>query len=336
MRTRWLWGAAACAWALVGSGCSEVESCAEGEPGCLNGTTQNGSCRFGLVPSRGPNPTCVEAGDDDDDDSANCGCPTGALCNGQKQCIDACGTSDLPVHTPVPAPCRAAEGQSPYDFATAAQALCSQRCIRQNEYCPSSPCDPSVDCSGAATAPALLVACPGMSPECAMTRCEQIRDQPCAEFQCGGDASPNCTGVVCSDSCVSRDESYIRDGFCDDGDLSNAISSFCVWGSDCGDCGPRRGARPPDFISLGEPCVDPAQCGGNQFDIAGSTAWCVTLDDALNILRCVPDCSQSAACPNGFVCQELVYTLNGEPMPIKDDTGLTARACLPIQCGGGG
>ncbi len=337
MRARWaaLWAAVACAaWTV--SGCGEVESCKEGDVGCLGGfADDSGNCRFDLVKdTRG---FCVKPGGNQDGGSQSdpCGCSSGSLCQQDGMCVNVCQPPNpVPTLKIAPSACRPAAGET-YTLEDAANAACEQSCIRRAEYCGAS-CNPSTDCTRTLALAVVSQRCAaGMTLECAMQACEAIRDQPCAQVTCAT-GTPNCTGIVCNDSCSVTD--YVKDGLCDDGDLSNAGSSVCDWGTDCGDCGPRRGTPPATKYDLGDPCVDAYQCGGDPDHVASSTGWCVPTETQTNILRCVPDCSATDTCPAGYTCFGLGVDPDDDgPMqqqPVLDpNTGQAARACFPNACG---
>lgn len=331
---------------LAASGCGDVESCRRGAPGCIDGPADPiTGCKFGLMPSSAGTCTADEPGQPGPVDACG-GCPSGSLCNDQNQCVNLCELpNDLPVVKSAPLPCRPAEGEIPYDFESAAVALCTQECIRQSEYC-GTPCDPAINCTPASALQLVVGAalCPARDPACAMLACEAARDRPCANYSCAGGAAPNCVGIACTNTCpTSQPELYpptlpewVNDGLCDDGDLSNAITALCTWGGDCGDCGPRRGAAPPFERGPGELCVHPIQCGGDTFDVRQATGWCVGFSSqTVSLQRCIPDCSSGQACPSGFECQDLVY--EGEPgleddRPVRDNQDRSARGCFPLQC----
>ena len=328
--------------ALFAASCGDVGSCIETEVGCLNGPPDDsGNCRFGLVPNS-THTACVEKGASGGITPNTCGCTHGELCLSNGTCSDLCtAPAGAPAIKDAPLACRPAAGAAAYDLSTAVVALCSQICVHRAALC-GTPCNVAADCT---PAKALVIAaalkhdatCATADVECAMKACEEARDRPCEKQECGmGNGQPNCAGVVCSSSCSTA--AFTNDGICDDGDVSNAESSFCAWGSDCGDCGPRRGAAPPSSVGLGGACADPRQCGGDITNIKNSTAWCVNTTSAINQpRRCVPDCSSSMKCPDGYECAPLGSDPDGSgPMPaqaVMDSSGATARACFPTQCG---
>ncbi|MDB4973745.1 MAG: hypothetical protein JWN48_2086 [Myxococcaceae bacterium] len=339
MTSGWLWALGACAGAssVLASGCGEVESCKELDEGCLGGVPdESGNCRFGLVPNDDLT-ACVRKGDESSSSDGgvtpgNCSCPNGQLCQSNGSCVDVCKTpSNLPAPKPTLPTCRPGAGEPAYDFATAAVSLCYQGCTHRAEYCGGT-CDPTKDCTAVAATALAATVCPGMAVECAMLACEKQRDMPCASQNCPGMAAPNCAGVACTNKC--QNPAFNNDGICDDADLSNAESGVCDWGTDCGDCGPRRGTAPAFSVQLGDPCIDPLQCGGNVDSIAKSTGWCLLPDDR-EPRRCLPDCSvKGKKCPAGFSCSPLMQTgASGSPEPVQDATGLAASACFPTQCG---
>jgi hypothetical protein len=316
--------------------CSEVESCKEDEVGCINNVPDNsGNCRAGLVANASGTACIPKSGGGDTPEPDLCGCKTNELCREDMSCVDVCTTpTNLPARTSPTKTCRAVGNEPAYDFAKAAVALCYQGCIRRAALCGTS-CDPTVDCTPAAAMVLATGLCPGQMPECAMKACETARDLPCMQWQCPPNAQLNCTGVSCSNACVSG-SMFSNDGICDDGDLSNAESVVCDWGTDCGDCGPRRGTAPVFSRDLGDPCFDALQCGGDRTDVASSTGWCVITEEKRPLYRCVPDCSKKGAtCPSGYECYDLLQDINGDmtPDPVVDSKNVQARACFPSLCG---
>jgi hypothetical protein len=316
--------------------CSDVESCARGAEGCIGGAPDvSGNCQAGLV-RNAAGTQCVEPGDEGMAPVDPCGCGANELCRADKQCVNVCvNPTNLPARKPVPPPCRLPAGETPYTFAEASVALCYQVGIHRAELCPGSSFNPMTECTADAATRAAGLLCPLQNPDCAIALCEAARDRPCAMQQCPPGVQPSCEGVVCSQSCATA--SFLNDGVCDDGDLSNAQSGVCAWGSDCGDCGPRRGTAPVFERDIGDPCTDPRQCGGNSSNIASSKGWCVPTDTSIDLYRCVTDCSQAGeTCPSGYECIQLGQDLDGEGVPndpVMDSFGSVAAACFPRQCG---
>ncbi|HEX5658419.1 MAG TPA: hypothetical protein VFX59_14555 [Polyangiales bacterium] len=340
MTTAKLWLAIATAVLATLSACSDVESCLEGQPGCRNGAPdESGNCKFGLVLSNDGS-TCVrpgEAGSDDEPDGgATCSCPSGQLCRKDGICVNLCTpASNPPTPRPTLLPCEAPDGVTE-SFARIALALCYQTCVHRAVYCGTA-CDPATECTQLLASAAARTACQGNDdPSCAKNLCERARDLPCASQQCPLGAAPSCAGTLCNDC----DESEIRnDGICDDGDPSNAISYLCDYGSDCGDCGPRRGSAPPRRLDVGDVCADWTQCGGDLNSVKTSTGWCVPTTSAQSYARCVPDCSNGKKCTAGFECVKIVSDEDGDgPLPstqYKDyNDGTLVFGCFPLQCGG--
>ncbi|HVZ33846.1 MAG TPA: hypothetical protein VG963_15565 [Polyangiaceae bacterium] len=340
-----LWAAIACA-AWGASGCGDVESCTKFDPGCYMGyPDDSGNCRFGLVSvMSGGSLVCLPKSEATSSPDAGgtvqnmCNCPSGSLCRKDRSCVDVCvPPSPLPALSVAPSPCRAPTGTT-YTFEDAANAACEQACVRHAAYC-GTVCDIKTECTRLKAVALATARCAGnTTPECASQFCEMTRDQPCAQVMCTNNAAPNCAGVVCNTSCTTA--SYVNDGVCDDGDLSNASSSVCAWGSDCGDCGPRRGTPPNMVLDLGDPCVDAYQCGGDPDHVASSTGWCVPTETQTDIQRCVPDCSAAnATCPAGYQCFGLGVDPDGESGPMQQQpvtdpvTGQQAKACFPTACG---
>jgi hypothetical protein len=334
MTTRMLLLSLLAAW--MTSACGEVKHCKEGEVGCVDGDSDdNGKCYYDLVedPATGK---CVEPQDDMSapDPNAECGsCASGEACRSDGMCINVCTQTDaVPTDGPSLPACQAGEGEPPYDFQNAAIALCKQACARRAALCPNATCNPAVGCTPAASTTIATALCGvDMTPKCVIDRCVAVRDNACAQQLCAGNTQPNCAGVTCSNTCNS---SLVYDGICDDGDLSNAVSALCPWGTDCGDCGPRRGTMPPRYKEIGQQCIDPYQCGAPLNDFSNVPAWCVAVDQPTNLERCVPDCSVYGRCPDGYSCEPLKFQdENGDWIPLEDDSGKVGKACFPAMCG---
>lgn len=345
MNTRVLFlGVLSAACFVLGSACGDVEHCKRGDVGCVDGLPDDvGECRFGLVYDP-LTQVCVEpdhdAGPPPDPNAACSGsCATGEACRPDGTCVNVCTQTGAVTQRDSLLKCRPATNATPpepaYNLAAAAHALCVQGCTRRNALCTASPCDPAVECVPPAEL-ALAVAACGMTPtvDCVMARCEAVRDQACDKVMCPGSA-PNCAGVTCTNSCSDAQNSLNNDGFCDDGDLANAVSAICPWGSDCGDCGPRRGPAPARVKQIGEQCIDPYQCGASYDDFSDVPGWCVVVDQANETERCVPDCSVYGLCPAGYTCRALEFqdAATGQSMTLKDENKLVGSACFPVQCG---
>jgi hypothetical protein len=331
-------------------GCSGVDKCLEGvDPGCLGSAPDDsGNCKFGLVLSDDRS-TCVDGkGNGNTRDAAvvdtsdsggggdDCSCPSGQLCRNDGTCVDLCkAVSNPPVEKPTPLPCRAPSG-TPESFARIALALCYQSCIHRAVYCGTT-CDPTSECTQVFASTAARAACQGMEDQtCAIGLCEKARDLPCAQQQCPV-GTPNCSGTLCSNNCDQA--TYNNDGICDDGDPSNALSYVCDFGTDCGDCGPRRGNAPPFDLDFGDVCTDPAQCGGDLESVKTSDGWCVPATDNQAYSRCLPDCSNGKKCPAGYECSGIASDADGsgpmKPVQFMDENdGTLVFGCFPSQCGG--
>lgn len=352
MRARWLWASVTsvgatlgASWALLStSACGDVESCKEGTRGCIGAAPDDsGNCAAGLV-RNAAGTECVERGNEGSaaPDSgmppqSTCGsCQVNELCRVDGTCVNACTTPNpLPAFKSAALACRPGPSQDQYDMTEAGLAICYQGCIRRAELCGTT-CDPTKECTNAVAATLASAGCGPTDVECAMKRCEEVRDTPCATQQCPGSVQPNCTGVVCSNTCSNPE--FRNDGLCDDGDISNGYSSACAWGTDCGDCGPRRGAPPKAMLDLGDLCIDAPQCGGNSQTILRSTGWCLQTDLRLSLNRCLPDCSgPGETCPSGYTCDNIVFVEEGQDPskadPLQDAAGTFAKACFPMLCG---
>jgi hypothetical protein len=87
-----------------------------------------------------------------------------------------------------------------------------------------------------------------------------------------GVGRPSPMDSSCNDACA-----YARDGECDDGG-PRALTSLCMLGTDCADCGRREPATPttdamPACIAAGGLCAYSADCCGGLFCLvpAGSS-----------------------------------------------------------------
>ncbi|HEY6882290.1 MAG TPA: hypothetical protein VI299_29870 [Polyangiales bacterium] len=318
------------------AGCGDVESCLEGQQGCVNGAPDDsGNCKFGLVVSA-DGLTCVNPSEKGKPPVDTCMCPSGQLCRNGGGCVDVCQPlTNVPAARPTPQPCRAPKDQTE-SFARAALAACTQACIHRAAIC-GTKCDPTTECTQLGASTAARAACQGNEDiSCAIMLCERARDMPCDKQQCPPGSTPNCANITCSNTCDMPE--YNNDGICDDGDLSSAISYVCDYGTDCGDCGPRRGTAPPFMVDFGDPCVDPAQCGGDLTNVKSSKGWCVPADSAQDYSRCLPDCSNGKTCHAGFECVGVAQDVDGSgpmaPTQVVDlKDGTPVFACFPLQCG---
>ncbi|HEX6242189.1 MAG TPA: hypothetical protein VFZ61_14865, partial [Polyangiales bacterium] len=307
------------AWAPA---CNEVRKCGRGEPGCLAGPPEDGSCQPGLVVKHG---ACTEPGAEPA--ALECGCEDGQICTlDGYTCADYCAPLDVAIGTAPP------RDQYSCDPSASAAALCETRCLIRcrawHELCRTSAgCGPE-SCRSDAEQAACNQAC-GSAPDpqrCLAQACNDQLALGCKGLSCPDGSAPQCTGVSCSNGCSG----FNFDGVCDDGDLASAQSGACEYGSDCADCGPRRGAAPAP-VAQGEPCAFHSNCAGaSQDDLAEAQAWCIEV--APGVTRCAPDCTGAdEICPRGSGC----YTLQG---PDQDGDGapdpvvqgdLTASACFP-------
>ncbi|MEM7608787.1 MAG: hypothetical protein AAF411_25855 [Myxococcota bacterium] len=97
---------------------------------------------------------------------------------------------------------------------------------------------------------------------------------PLLLLACGDDSSPGIGpgGSLCSNTC-----DFPGDGECDDGG-EGAITSFCAFGTDCIDCGPRGGgggAMDAGGGGGGGGCRCQGAVNGDSYDIACGEERCV-------------------------------------------------------------
>jgi hypothetical protein len=336
-----VWAGLALSALLALSGCHKIRKCTIGEDGCLESPPDaEGNCAAGLELRGG---VCVEPSGGGDDVCG--GCLGDEVCDEDSEtCISYCEYDDeLPAREPTPQGCEApnAVGATPYTYADVCISLCEQRCLRAQEYCTGFTCNLD-ECSQAGPerripTPAALARCTTACPAppnlaCITAVCEDWRDTACQEFECPAGTTRDCANIRCTDTCASDN---IQDGFCDDGDPASADYSFCQYGTDCGDCGPRRGTRPAR-AARGELCP-PGQdvaCDGYNDDYLKTNAWCLRIyEDNSAPSRCVPDCTTATgegACPGpDYLCLPAV-TRDGEA--ITDVHGTEGYYCQPLVC----
>jgi hypothetical protein len=200
--------------------------------------------------------------------------------------------------------------------------------MRAEVMCAGFTCDPSTF-NGAAAQAACLLDCPGGDATCMTDACTEIQGQGCTDFACPTGKTRDCADVRCSDSCSAAN---LADGFCDDGHPLSASYSLCAYGTDCSDCGPRKGSRPPR-VPLGGLCARDVGCEGYDDDYLKTKAWCVHVSGTPDgQFRCVPDCTTDSGtepCPDGFDCSGLVYSDDQTPVSMGN---VQAHACFPTFC----
>lgn len=323
------------------TGCNKVRKCTEGEVGCLKGAPKaDGTCEAGLV-AKGK--LCVED-TSSGGGGGSCNCAVDEVCaEDGKTCLAYCAlVDDLPQVQPTPPACKPARTPSdqnpmPYNFRTLCINACEQQCIRAQTLCPGYTCKLS-DCSSDAQLALCNVDCPGLdvgtgetARACLTKKCTDLAGSTCEQFKCPAGSTKSCTDVRCTDTCGDNN----ADGYCDDGDPASAIYSFCPYGTDCTDCGPRKGAR-PDRAPIGAVCPggQDVACAGYNDDFLKSNAWCLrVIDDQSAPYRCVPNCTTSdgaGTCPDDYECQA-VTTSDGDPFTDAVN-GTEGYACVPIVC----
>jgi hypothetical protein len=331
MTKKTIWAGLALLALVAMVGCGKVRKCKEGEDGCVDQPPKSdGSCAAGLVNEKGK---CVEpTGGNGGGDACNCAIDEICAEDG-KTCLTYCADESSPPEVvPVPPGCEnvaTMANPNPPDlsYEELCTRTCVQICLRAKAFCPGHECDPA-DCTGAAARARCALQCPMTDTTCMQDRCQKVRQASCDDFMCPEGSTRNCSGVRCSDSCADNND----DNFCDDGDPTSASYAFCAWGSDCSDCGPRRGTEPA-ALQLGDACA-PGQdvaCQGYDDNFLKTEAWCLRPTGA-SVHRCVPDCTTSDGegdCPEDYECQAV---LNGSNQPYTDVYGTPGYACVPIVC----
>lgn len=330
-------------------GCSDVKKCKKGTEGCLDGKpfeegTPNERCSFGLVVENGK---CVEAGEDTardggrdsgtdggrDGGTGSCDCAADEVCSPEDgtTCLSYCDAEERLTAIAPPPGCSDYSGTTvkPLTYAQACKNSCLQYCKRAEVYCPGFVCDETA-CDGAQQMQVCATECPGNDVDCMTTGCEELRDIACADFACPDAFPKSCTDVRCTDSCTGGNN---KDGYCDDGDPFSASYDFCAYGTDCGDCGPRRGPKAP-VQELGGNCVRDVGCPGFDADFLKTESWCLNVPgtDAAQF-ACIPNCTghedETDYCPEGFACQGLEYS---DGTPFTNPSGLQGYGCVPLVC----
>jgi hypothetical protein len=288
------------------SGCTKVRKCTKGEQGCIGGRPNvDGTCEAGLI-AKGSK--CVEASGG----SSGCNCAIDEVCGADGEtCIGYCEYDDSAQVLPVPKGCEPPLVDPPlpaYGFAELCANACEQTCLRAQTYCPGYVCNLAA-CKEKAALDRCKADCPNDNVKCLKDLCVTQQAAACQGFTCPGTFKTDCADVRCNDSCSSDN---IQDGFCDDGDPESAVYSFCGYGTDCSDCGPRRGSRSAR-VQVGEVC--PARqdvaCEGYNDNFLVSSAWCLRVsEDNTYPFRCVPGCTTNdgpGECPDGYDCVDAEF-----------------------------
>lgn len=339
--------------ALSLSACETVDSCKPGSAGCIDGPPKDGECQFDLVLSDGK---CVEPGSasnggdkdsgpmetDSGPASACAACDEPALCVPErKECVDFCETpEEIPGTGPKFAQITcggetdAAGNPVVLDFAQTCTNTCLLTCRWQNWFC-----DAKVSCAEECAKPYVQADCALPATgcindlACQKTKCTTIRALGCVADMalCPNGATPSCGDVTCTNKCADQQSADANtfDGFCDDGTYTFSQTDLCPFGTDCADCGPRKGAPRPGIdtgkLKLGEACPNASRCAGRSSDYELNKSWC--LDVVGEVARCLADCSgDDESCPTGFKCEELS---NSSGNALVDRNGRRGKVCYP-------
>lgn len=326
------------AFSLVAAGCGEVDHCEKGKTrGCLDSPPLDGGvCLYDLVRYNieGRGEVCLKQGSDEDPCKL---CAAGALCVPEEgRCVPFCEAPDvLPGSgmSPEPISCRAFTtdpNENPMlPFDEICRRRCRLECQRLEQFCgagcPQGMCDGAdVQAKCASDCPMLPTGGPDLS--CLTEKCEEVQLARCeTDLVCPNGSKVDCAQFTCTNDCI-----YPADGTCDDGDVIASDTNDCAWGSDCADCGPRKGPKPVGYI--GSVCQYHSNCSGGTMKPSTATAWCVQSETLPGVNRCAPDCSRDQDCGDGFVCREvLVAQSDGSKQPIVEGD-LRGQACFPLMC----
>ena len=334
--------------ALGSFGCGEVEHCTKvDEPGCLKSVPlPDGTCLFDLVPRQG---ICVKPGGDADKCSL---CAEGDLCVPERnQCVNFCAEPSMrpgSVAPPDPIFCvatRTNPNENPMlSFEEVCKRRCQLQCRRWEQFC-GHKCE-----QGYCDRPEVQTQCAtdcmpvdGVRDLACLTRsCNNTRLGLCEpQMNCPNGVMPDCANLTCTNECQYNNEGHFGDGYCDDGDPLSAASASCPWGSDCADCGVRKGMR-REPAYLGDLCAFNSNCEGGTDDPTSARTWCIAVGEmgmtmapapgVPRLTRCAADCSRDPNCPEGFECRELVFRNSDGTTYRKVEGGVTAQACFPMMC----
>jgi len=337
------------ALSLGAMGCGDVKKCKKGTDGCLEGKpfpsgTEKGRCGYGLVVKNG---VCVEpeggetggrdggtdaGGSDGSTPNGDCTCASDEVCSPESETtyLRYCDPQPtLTAVTPPPA-CSDYSGAmvKPLTFAAACKNTCLQFCKRAETFCPGFVCDPT-SCDSLEQTALCATEC-GTDATCMADRCEGIRDASCTDFLCPDGFAKSCADVRCTDTCSGDNNG---DGFCDDGEPLSASYAYCAYGTDCGDCGPRKGAKAA-LAALGGQCVRDVGCPGFDPDFLKTDSWCLNVPGtAATQFACIPNCTghedEDGFCPDGYECQGIEYS---DGTPFTNSSRLQGFGCVPQVC----
>lgn len=346
-------------------GCGEVDHCPKGAVRCLGGLCDDGACDFDLqcaVRSTGSQTArCTKSlGDDlydfgdgketegtrvdgdgggDGDGQPNCGCTAPEVCGMDGEtCVNYCEPEDrLPGSEPSPEAffCEHLEGEEePYTYEQICKLQCQNACQRLEQFCGHTCAEGT--CEAQETLDKCELTCPKGQADalsCLTRACNETRDQTCSDVICPDTNAPaSCEDLTCRNTCgpTGSPGKWVGDGECDDGDPFSSNTASCTWGTDCIDCGPRKGAAPAP-TPIGGACGYHSSCRGHSDTVALNKAWCMRLSDVqAGLARCMPDCSGDKTCPDGYACSTVNNDDTGEPIEMD---GIQAQACIPLMCG---
>ncbi len=285
-----------------------VEQCTPGEVGCTcdtGDTCTNGTCESGMcvAPCTPGELGCTCAPNDECDEG---------ICSG-----GFCAVGCHPIWGNI---CNQASS-----VGEACTWACEIYCQGQQQFC-GTPC--SAGFCDPVTGPGVTVCSENEQGEPAtfneaLDFCALFDEAECADYA-SDTCTPSCATAICEDTCFSEPDvdgnalDWNNDGSCDDGG-PGADYDVCLWGTDCGDCGPRLGDAPA-CVEVGGCCDYDIKC----CDGTTGGAHCLGPEGQAH---CRADCTDTGVCDAGFDCLEIYWNHDLDPSTATIPSG--EFGCVP-------